>query len=443
MGRPDAARSIRMTIKKADYNLRSEAESAVDEDEIPPGQGASTSRNLTPTHSEGSPGKADSPVRQKPDPVMRAIERLNERLDRMEVARLATDKAVKDLLADRAQPPQARPEERQPRRRATPPRAASELPPAREPLEYRSPARSPAPRRRRRKQRERSPSTTPDPSPSPKKRQSRRRSRDEDSPDARRPDRRDERRDRKRQRSTARRRYDGSPEELARAILSSSRKGLRQKRGVDPDYIYPYELIERGLEKKSIKRGEATYFEYVVALRYMENQSAFRTSDIPALREHSMQVMEDAKVLPWPIVRQWSEEVFDRIADGRIPKGWKDPVILTNTRLSIIQIAAIHNQKNQSDQSYGRGSGSFQTVAYDKEDKSSGKPCGPWNRAESQCTKATKGRYHVEDGLKLVHMCAYCAYKLGRVLPHSEAICSNKKRNSDRKPSESEKKGFF
>lgn len=237
-----------------------------------------------------------------------------------------------------------------------------------------------------------------------------------------------------------RRNYDASPEAIVRALLSTTKKGLRHKRGVNPDYVFPHELIERGEEKRPIKRGEATYQEYAVALRHLERQESFHRDDIAALREHSDQVAEDARDLPWTIVRNWSEEIFNRIADGRLPLGWTDPAALLNARTAQIQIATIKLATSRQESGYGRSNTGSQAPAFDRDDKSMGKPCGPWNRNEANCDKAAKGKAHMEDDLKLVHMCAYCAYKLGKMLGHSEAACGNKRRNNDKKTDD--RKGF-
>lgn len=449
-----------MTIKRADYKLRSDLETdsiTEDEFEIPPGQQtreedeqpASPDQQAACSgrrpHREDDRPQADNararPRKPSPDALAQTLLRINERLDRLETerkedrredreARRATDRALQRLLSpSRSASRRRSPQDDGRRTRAASPRPAGS--PADRRDDRSPPRRRPASRDRHERQRSLSRSPRRRASPRHDADADRRRSKSAASPRDRRTDQ--DRRDRRRHSRSPRRHLDASPEALVRAILSTTKRGLRHKRGVNPEYIYPFELIERGTEKKAIKRGEATYQEYAVALRFMEKQSAFSTSDIEALREHSLQVAEDARVLPWPIVRGWSEEIFDRIADGRLPKGWKDPAALMYARLAQIQIAAITPAPN-NDTGYARGRSTTRPAVFDRDDRDAGKPCGPWNRSEASCTKAARGQSHQEDGLKLVHMCAFCAYKLGKVLYHSEAVCSNKKRNAERKP---------
>lgn len=441
-----------MTIKRSEYALRSDRGSSTEDDDvIPPAQPQHVESDSNPTSDSPrqspptSPGQRKKPAgRSTADNIILALERITERLDRMDEERRqdrrerATERNRRDTRSPLPRH-RSRPDERRHERTDSGRRAVSAFPEARavESLDGRD--RHPARGRTdddRARRRNRSPSRqSPVRRPAPG-----RRSRSPESPD-------NHQRAYGRDRSTRSRRRSPaspslrhtSPESLVRALLSTTKKGLKHKRGVHPDYIYPFELIERGTEKKGIKRGEATYEEYAVALRFMENQPAFHPDDLPALREHSLQVAEDAKVLPWSFVREWSEEVFDKIADGRLPSGWRDPMALANARFGQLQIASIQRKQRQ-DPGHGRGSGASQAPAFDREDRNMGKPCGPWNRNESACDKANRGKYHTEDGLRYSHICAYCAYKLGRVLPHSEVNCANKKRNSA-KP-DTERKGF-
>lgn len=449
MVRPDP-KSIKLTIKKAVYNLRSDHEQPSSEEEDDPITSAQP-RNMasddncdTETIPETDHPRPTASSSAPADALANALIRLNQRLDQMDEerkaerkARQATDRALRDLLSPSRNSScrRARHDEREyvdNRRAASAHPVRSPRPSERAATRPRERKEAPAPRRHR--------SSSSDASPARQRTSRRDRSTTPELPRRRSAHPRDAGRHDHHRRSPSAARRDASPESLVRAILATTRKGLRHKKGVHPDYVYPHELIERGSDKKPIKRGEASYEEYAVALRFMENQSAFHPDDLPALRAHSLQVAEDARELPWFIVREWSEEIFDRIADGRLPQGWRDPVALSNARFAQIQISSIQRRPRQ-DPAPGRGTTAPSAPVYDKDDKNSGKPCGPWNRAESSCEKTTRGRYHMEEGLKLVHICAYCAYKLGRTLAHSELVCANKRRNVDKK-GDNERKGF-
>ena len=67
---------------------------------------------------------------------------------------------------------------------------------------------------------------------------------------------------------------------------AASGKAYRRKQGIPRKYLFPYDLVERGVEGKAIKKGEATRKEYVLGLKSMEAQHSFIAHALQALSRH-------------------------------------------------------------------------------------------------------------------------------------------------------------
>ena len=106
-----------------------------------------------------------------------------------------------------------------------------------------------------------------------------------------------------------------------------------RKKGIPADYMFPYDLIERGDSGKTIKKGESTREEYMLGLIRLMIHPAFPSADIKPLTLHIAAVAKDNCKLPWQVVRRYSEETFSQIADGRIPTGWQDITAIINIRV--------------------------------------------------------------------------------------------------------------
>ena len=83
----------------------------------------------------------------------------------------------------------------------------------------------------------------------------------------------------------------------------------------------------------------ATREEYVLGLKHMDAQRRFSAHALPALSKHPETVAEDNCSIPWETVRCYSEEMFTRIADGRLPRGWDDQAAIDILRVEVIVAA--------------------------------------------------------------------------------------------------------
>ena len=212
-------------------------------------------------------------------------------------------------------------------------------------------------------------------------------------------------------------------EEAVRLIIAAADgKATKRKKGIPTNYIFPYDLVERGEDAKTVKKGEATQEEYTLGLKRLETEDGFPEHALQALSNHQEWVAHDNCNLSWPVVRMYSEEIFTRIADGRLPRGWMDEAAINAVRVEVIATTA-HNPIQGRQQS-SRQTSSVGT-AYDK--ATHGAPCPAWNRGADRCTKAEKGLSHGSGAQRMAHICGYCANVRHVVTNHTEAACYSKK----------------
>ena len=125
------------------------------------------------------------------------------------------------------------------------------------------------------------------------------------------------------------------------------------------------------------------------------------------------------------MVRRYSEDIFTRIADGRIPLGWNDTVALDNVRIE--HIAMAQHLPNTAPQSKST-SQKYTTEPRNPYDKTvNGLPCAAWNRDTEKCQKADKGETHTVGHVKYAHICGFCANVRHIVASHPESSCYSKK----------------
>ena len=181
-------------------------------------------------------------------------------------------------------------------------------------------------------------------------------------------------------------------------------------------------MVDRGDGGKPIRKGEATREEYVLGLIRLETCPDFPASALEALTAHQADIAQDNCKLPWPIVRRYSEEVFTRIADGRIPRGWQNEVAISNVRLETIAMSSI--QTTEPAHTHSKHSKDPRNP-YIKD--TMGTPCTVWNRDPDACDKAAKGETHGEPPQKYAHICGYCANVRQISAAHPEQRCYSKK----------------
>ena len=213
---------------------------------------------------------------------------------------------------------------------------------------------------------------------------------------------------------------------IAAAAQGKNILGTRKK-GISPNYIFPHELVERGDGARPVKRGEATREEYTLALKLMETHPLFPERDLKALSAHQALLAHDNCKAPWHIVRRYSEEIFSRIADGRLPYGWHDKAALAAVRIDAIAMANLQPDDPPPTTSSKPISRFHQDPKnpYDKADM--GIPCVVWNRDPEACSKVGKGESHGTHPQKYIHICGFCAYVRRIVANHPESKCISKK----------------
>ena len=208
---------------------------------------------------------------------------------------------------------------------------------------------------------------------------------------------------------------------IAAAAQNKSTLAIKKK-GIPVNYVFPYDLVDRGDNAKSIGKGEASKDEYILGLKRMESHPTFPANSLLALSQHQEAIAQDNCTLPWAVVRRYSEETFLRIADGRLPEGWLNPMALEVVRLGILATA---NLLTTDPAAPHRQQGRDPKNPYDKD--TNGAPCLIWNRDPDRCDKAAKGESHGSGAQKLSHICGFCANVRHIVAHHPENRCYAKK----------------
>ena len=92
-------------------------------------------------------------------------------------------------------------------------------------------------------------------------------------------------------------------------------------------------------ERQLRRRMPAERKEYTLDLKRLETQPGFPSSAINALLRHQEMVAQDNCSLAWATVCRYSEEIFTRVVDGRLPRGWRDEAAINAVRVEIIAMA--------------------------------------------------------------------------------------------------------
>lgn len=122
-----------------------------------------------------------------------------------------------------------------------------------------------------------------------------------------------------------------------------------------------------------------------------------------------------------------SEEVFNLIAEGRMPRGWADAARIQNLRTGMSQVdsARLDSPKLAPPVEVTSNKKSA-NQAFQQDTLRGGPPCKNFNA--SQGCSLQSG--HIVAGKKQIHVCSYCLLNSAAVHPHSEALCRNKQRHS-------------
>lgn len=206
-----------------------------------------------------------------------------------------------------------------------------------------------------------------------------------------------------------------------RHILDAS---PNQFKGNVPVGIYPFKQVTRGLEKKKLSFNTVTLAEHIYGMFRIIDDIHTSPTIKPYIITHMREVAEDACEFEWPgYVRRWSEEVFNLIAENRLPGGWGATARIQNLRTGMSRVdAARLTFAKEAPVNKRPVSHSHQQ----SEMLRGGPPCSAFNSSQGCALQSG----HVQAGKRQIHVCSYCLLNNAAAHPHSEALCRNKQRNT-------------
>lgn len=195
--------------------------------------------------------------------------------------------------------------------------------------------------------------------------------------------------------------------------------------------VFPFKYITRGVEKRPTTFNTLNLAEHLYGIFRIIRDPEVPNDIKPSLLTHIEQVLEDAIDYDWAgAVRPWSDEVFSRIAEGRIHGGWMATMQIQNLRMTMAQASTARIGVNMSTaqgakQSQPTSTRFKQSQAPPTSDPlRGGPPCMAFN--SQQGCQLPSG--HIANGQKLCHICAFCLFNAATPRPHSEFYCRNKNR---------------
>lgn len=187
-------------------------------------------------------------------------------------------------------------------------------------------------------------------------------------------------------------------------------------------FPFPYRYVTRGPEKRRLSFNTVTLAEHFYGMFRMLDDECTPPSIKPFLLSHMKEVAEDACEYEWSThVRRWSEEVFNMIEEKHLPDGWKSTARIQNLRtgMSRVDSARLPMTKDNSARRYT-------AQAHGNDLMKGGPPCANFN--SSQGCSLQSG--HLANGVKQIHVCAYCLSNTAAAHPHPEARCRTKQRHA-------------
>lgn len=184
----------------------------------------------------------------------------------------------------------------------------------------------------------------------------------------------------------------------------------------------PYKYVSRGPEKRRLAFNTVTLAEHIWGMFRMLDDECTDPSIKPFILAHMKEVAEDATEYEWNThVRRWSEEVFNMIAEKRLPDSWKSTSRIQNlhTGMSRVDGARISSVKDNSQWKY-------QTQPLGNDTLKGGPPCSAFN-SQQGCSLQSG---HMTGGVKQIHICSYCLANTAATHPHSEAKCRTKQHHA-------------
>lgn len=220
--------------------------------------------------------------------------------------------------------------------------------------------------------------------------------------------------------------YDDMVDSQVKQILATTVHNLGKSNSQPFDF--PYKYISRGPEKIKASLNSVTLPEHLWGIFRMIHDHKTIQDIKPCLILHVEQIVEDARDFEWESgVRRWSEEVFSRIAEGRLVHGWHSTDEIQRMRMILAQskpLQARQAPQNFQRENYGRRFTSQSQTQPQNEILKGGPPCPDFNSA----TGCTLKSGHIRDGKRLVHVCSFCLLNTSATNTHPEAHCRNKLR---------------
>lgn len=186
--------------------------------------------------------------------------------------------------------------------------------------------------------------------------------------------------------------------------------------------FFPSKYVLRGLDLKPAPINSLSISEHCWAIFRMIHDIEVPQDIKPHLLVHIEQILEDTQEYDWQsVVRPWSNAVFSRIAEGRIAGGWSARTEIQNLRMTIAQASTARlATKELPNPPRAHNTG------HTNDNLRGGPPCVNFN-SQKGCSLPSG---HIQNGKKLIHICAFCLFDSATARPHPEFFCRNKQRQN-------------
>lgn len=213
--------------------------------------------------------------------------------------------------------------------------------------------------------------------------------------------------------------YDAVIDAQVRQIMENT---PHQLKGNMPHGKFPFNYVTRGPEKKKLSFNTLTLAEHIYGIFCMIDDPGVDPAVKPHLIAHMREVAEDSCNFEWSTnVRRWSEEVFDLVAENRLPQGWNTTARIQNlhTGMSMAEGARLYTQRDPATTRRQFNPN------HQADNLRGGLPCRDYN-SPTGCQLQSG---HMLQGKRQIHVCSYCLPNTATAHPHSEAHCRTKNKH--------------
>lgn len=219
--------------------------------------------------------------------------------------------------------------------------------------------------------------------------------------------------------------YDANVDSQVHRILASSVHNLAK--GNVQAGVFPFKHVLRGPEKRQAQINSVTLSEHLWGMFRIIDDPKVDNSIKPELMRHMQHIVEDEQEFDWESgVRRWSEEVFSRVAQNRLPLGWHSRNDIEMLRLTISKVPSAKLPPREAvpvnPAPAPRRQNQFQQQHTQQDVLKGGPPCPNYNSSKG-CSLPSG---HMSNGKKMVHVCSFCLFNTSAANVHSEAHCRNK-----------------